>query len=186
MTVYVDGRDVLRAQYGRAPRVREVWLDANRLHDFRVEFRDDSSIAQAILFWESRDMPRQIVPPTAFRSVTGREEDVIATYRVTGPQGEKRVAKIEAMAGGAVAKIQGDVAAGAYRIHVPDDERDKFVELLGQERNTIPFTVRRDPAESRLQPLTQPDKQFFGQLRRLGAAGNAGRRHPDFERKIVR
>ncbi len=161
LTVYVDGRDVLRAQYGRAPRVREVWLDANRLHDIRVEFRDDSSIAQAILFWESREMPRQIVPPTAFRSVTGREEDVIATYRVTGPQGEKRVAKIEAMAGGAVAKIQGDVAAGSYRIHVPDDERDKFVELLGEERNTIPFTVRHDPAESRLQPLTQPDRQFL-------------------------
>ncbi|MEM1294196.1 MAG: PA14 domain-containing protein [Verrucomicrobiota bacterium] len=161
LTVYIDGRDVLRAEYGRSHRMRDVWLDANRLHDIRIEYQEDKSNAQAILYWESRDLQRQIVPTSAFRSVTGKEEDVIATYRVTGPAGEKRIAKIEATAGGAVAKIQGDVAAGTYQIHVPDDQREKFNELLGDERDTIPFTVKRDPAESRLQPLTNPDKEFL-------------------------
>lgn len=161
LTVHIDGREILRSESGKGPRIREVWLDANRLHDIRVEYQEHEGVAQAVLYWESRDLQRQIIPASAFRSVTGKEEDVIATYRVTGPAGEKRIAKIEATAGGAVAKIQGDVAAGTYQIHVPDDEREKFDELLGDERDTIPFTVKRDPAESRLLPLTNADKEFL-------------------------
>ncbi len=161
LTVYIDGRDVLRSEYGRSGRTREVWLDANRFHDIRVEFQEDTGEAVAVLSWESKEMGRQIISPSSFRSITSEEESVIANYRVTGPRGEKRIAKIEASAGGAVAKIQGDVAAGTYLIHIPDDEREKFSELLGENRDTIPFTVRRDPAESRLQPLSGPDKEFL-------------------------
>ncbi|MFT5469926.1 MAG: hypothetical protein ACI8UO_005049 [Verrucomicrobiales bacterium] len=164
LTVYIDGVEALRGQSGRPSRVRTVWLDANRLHHIRVEYHEDNGNALATLFWESEHIPKQVVPPQAFRPFSDSEDDIIAKYRVTGPNGEPRMANITATPGGAVAKIKGDVAAGVYRIHIPEDERAKFGELLGESGVTIPFTVRRDPAESRLQPLTQQDKEFMGEF----------------------
>jgi len=162
LRVTIDGRPVLSIDRGRRPEAREVRLEAGRMHSIQVDLQEESGDAYATLFWESRDVPREIVPPSAFRSFTGDDKDnVVATYPVTGPAGEKRQAKIAATAGGAVAKIQGDVAAGTYRIHVPEGERSKFRELLGETGSIIPFTVKRDPAESRLQPLTAADKAFL-------------------------
>lgn len=164
LTLYINGRDVLRGQVGRPSRAKTVWLDSNRLHDIRVEYHEDRSNASAVLYWESEHLPRQVVPPQALRPFSGGEDDVIANYRVTGPGGEPRMAAITATPGGAVAKIKGDVAAGVYRIHIPEDERPKFGELLGDTGVTIPFTVKRDPAESRLQPLSIEDKEFMGEF----------------------
>lgn len=161
LTLYIDGKDVLRGQHGRPSRARQVWLDSNRLHDIRIEYHEDNSEANITLYWESENLPRQVINPQALRPFSSAEDNVIANYRVTGPGGEPRMAKIAATPGGAVAKIQGDVAAGVYRIHIPEEERPKFGELLGETGVTIPFTVRRDPAESRLLPLTPGDKEFL-------------------------
>lgn len=159
--VFVDGQNVLRGQDGKNIRSKDIWLDANQLHDFRVEYREDSGDARVILSWDSKELPRQIIPPEAFRSFNSDNDEVIAKYEVTGPAGERRQAVIQATTGGAMAKIQGDVSAGTYKIHVPDEERAKFGELLGENGDIIPFTVRRDPAESRLEPLTPKEREFL-------------------------
>jgi hypothetical protein len=161
LEVSVDGRNVLRSEGGRQ-RGRDVWLDANRLHDFKAEFRETTGNAMAVLYWSSDQLSRQIVPPAAFRSLPPKTDgDALATYTVEAPGGQTRQAKIQADAGGAVARIQGDVAAGLYRIRVPEADRSKFGDLLAEGAATIPFTVTRDPAESRLQPLTPADREFL-------------------------
>ncbi|MBU6300084.1 MAG: BatA domain-containing protein [Verrucomicrobia bacterium] len=162
LEVSVDGRNVLRSEEGRQ-RNREVWLEANRLHDFRADFRERTGRAMAVLYWSSDQLPRQIVPPSAFRSITTPKGGTpLATFQVEGPLGEIRKAQVTGSAEGAVAKIQGDVAAGLYRIRVPDADRLKVGELLAEDAKTIPFTVTRDPAESRLVPLSPADREFLG------------------------
>jgi len=161
LQVWVDGQDVLRKQEGKGGKSRSIWLDANQLHDLRIEYREDSGDARAVLYWSTEEMNREIIPPKAYRVFSGAKDEVIGEYEVTGPQGERRFATIEATTGGAIAKIQGDVAAGTYRIHVPEEERPKFGELLGDEGDEIPFTVKRDPAESRLEPLSTRDREFL-------------------------
>jgi hypothetical protein len=161
LEVSIDGRNVLRSEQGRQ-RNREVWLEANRLHDFRADFREKTGQAVAILYWSSDQLPRQIVPPAAFRSISSPKGGTpLATFQVEGPLGEIRKAQVTGGAEGAVAKIQGDVAAGLYRIRVPDADRLKVGDLLAQDAKTIPFTVTRDPAESRLSPLSAVDREFL-------------------------
>jgi hypothetical protein len=162
LEVSIDGRNVLRSEEGRQ-RNRDVWLEANRLHDFKADFRERTGQALVKLYWSSDQLPKQVVPPSAFRSVTSPKEGApLATFQVEGPRGEIRKAQISAGAEGAVAKIQGDVAAGLYRIRVPEADRLKVGELMAPDANSIPFTVTRDPAESRLAPLSPADREFLG------------------------
>jgi hypothetical protein len=161
LDVSIDGRNVLRSENGKQ-KGRDVWLEANRLHDFKAEFREKTGDATAILYWSSDQLPRQIVPPSSFRSLTTpKGSDSLASYQVEGPRGEIRKAEITGAAEGAVARIQGDVAAGLYRIRVPEEDRSKMGDLLAPDAKTIPFTVTRDPAESRLTPLTAADREFL-------------------------
>jgi hypothetical protein len=161
LEVSIDGRNVLRTEKGKQ-RGRDVWLEANRLHDFKAEFRDKTGDATAVLYWSSDQLPRQIVPPSAFRSLTTpKGSDALAAYQVETPSGAVRKAEITGAAEGAVARIKGDIAAGLYRIRIPEEDRSKLGDLLAPDAKNIPFTVTRDPGESRLTPLTPGDREFL-------------------------
>jgi len=158
LQVWVDGRNVLRHSGRGRPRSRQVWLDANRLHDFKAEFEERTGDAKAVLFWKGPDTPRQVVPPSAFRHADGEAREVLAEYAVEGPGERPCTAVIEASSRGVAARIQGDVAAGLYEIRIPEEERSRFGRLLVAGAGILPFTVRRDPAESRLEAFTGSER----------------------------
>lgn len=161
MQVSIDGRNVLRQGLGEKPRSRPVWLDANRLHDLKVEYEETAGNATAILYWESQGKPRQIVPPSAFRHADRGSREVLAEYPVQGPGTKERRAVIEATPGGVAAKIQGDISAGLYFIQVPSSDRVKFGKLLAEGSDVLPFTVNRDPAESRMEAFSASERAFL-------------------------
>ena len=59
-------------------------------------------------------------------------------------------------------KVQGDVSSGLYRLNIPEDHAAYFRTFLREGQKQIPFTVKRDPAESQLTRLSEADFTFLG------------------------
>lgn len=163
LQVFVDGRNVLRQGLGERPRSRPVWLDANREHDVKLEYEERKGNAMAVLYWQIQGKPRQIVPPSAFRHADQANRKVLAEYAVEGPGTKERRALLEATPGGVAARIQGDISAGLYLIRVPEADRSKFGKLIAEGSAVLPFTVNRDPAESRMEAFTSAQRAFLQQ-----------------------
>lgn len=173
LRVTVDGRVVVDIDAGRRGRTHEVKLEKGRFYDITGSYREDTGHAAAVLHWQSRSQPRQVVPPEALRSsalealkpMTGNDASVpkeaLAVYQVTGPDGRPRQACLISGDKGASAKLLGDISAGAYRLTIPEDHRLFFSRLLPPGSQEATFTVRRDPAESRLEPLDAADQAFL-------------------------
>ena len=173
LQVFIDGRNVLRQSAKERARARPVWLDANRVYDFKAEYEEQTGNAMAILYWEPRGKPRQIIPPSAFRHSDQGHRNVLAEYAVEGPGTKPRKAIIEATTGGVAAKIQGDISAGLYLIQVPQADRAKFGKLMVEGSDTLPFTVNRDPAESRMEGFSKSDRSFLEQYLGMVYPGGA-------------
>ncbi|MGD9748480.1 MAG: PA14 domain-containing protein [Verrucomicrobiales bacterium] len=173
LEVLVDGSSVVQLGYGRNNRGKDVKLDAGKFYDLKATFREDSGNALAVLYWQSRQLPRQVVPATALRSsalgalapLTGGDasvpRDALAVYQVMGPDDRPRQAYLLSGDKGASAKLVGDISAGAYRLSIPEDHRGFFSRLLPPGSQEAVFTVKRDPSESRLEALTAADFSFL-------------------------
>lgn len=161
---------------GRLP--PPIRLEANRWYPFEAIYRAKGGPAKAILYWQSAEFGKQIIPSRAFRSFAsplgdplhGRQSN-IAQYSVNGPGDIARTASLSASSGGTILKLEGDIASGLYRMMVPPEETRFFSEFLKPETTSIPFTVKRDSSESYLTRLTPPDYEFFGDFVTLS--------HPD-------
>jgi hypothetical protein len=168
--VWIDGKSLLKTTAGRSDRGRPVKLERGKWHDFRARFVDRGGEARAILYWESKGLPRQIIPPDRFRvfagpaptSQAGSREGALARYPVKGPDDQPRTGELSSGERGSLVKIVGDVSSGAYRLQIPEEHRTYFRAFLRDEQKEIPFTVKRDPAESHLTRLTEADFTFLG------------------------
>ncbi|MCB1062460.1 MAG: hypothetical protein KDN20_06015, partial [Verrucomicrobiae bacterium] len=169
MEVWVDGKSVLKAKYGSKTRSKGLKLEAGKWYDFRARYVESSGEAKAILYWESKNIPRQIIPPSRFRvfagpapvSRDGTRENTLATYDVIGPDDAPRSGELTSGPRGSLIKIHGDVSSGLYRLKIPDQHRSYFRNFLTEGKNEIPFTVKRDPAESTLTRLSEADYTFL-------------------------
>ena len=167
--IWVDGKSVLKAKTGSKNRSRVLKLDGRLWYDFRARFTEGGGDAKAVVFWESRNFPRQIIPPHRFRVFAGpapgvgegTRESVLATYEVRGPDGLPRIGELTSGEGGSLVKIRGDVTSGLYQLEVPEAHRTYFRNFLQDEETRIPFTVKRDPAESTLSRLSEADLTFL-------------------------
>lgn len=169
--MWIDGRAVLRTAARRGDRSRDVKLEGGKWHDFRARFLDRSGEARALLYWESRNLPRQIVPPDRLRAFAGpaltqqngTREAALARYPVKGPDDLPRSGELSSGDRGSLVKIIGDVSSGPYRLQIPKEHRDYFRAFLRDEKAAdIPFTVKRNPAESHLTRLSDADFTFLG------------------------
>ncbi|MCB1090669.1 MAG: hypothetical protein KDL87_04010, partial [Verrucomicrobiae bacterium] len=170
LEIWIDGKSILRTVAGRNDRSRPTKLDSGRWHDFRARFIDRGGEARAILSWETKKMPRQIIPPDRFRvfagpapsSQAGSREGALARYTVKGPDDQPRNGELTSSDRGSLVKILGDVSSGPYRLVIPDEHRSYFRAFLREDQKEIPFTVKRDPAESHLTRLSEADYTFLG------------------------
>lgn len=167
--LWIDGRSVLKAGYANRGRGRAVKLQAGRWYDLRARLREGGGDAKAILYWKHRKMPRQIIPPDRFRVFAGPApaaedgtlQNSLARYSVIGPDNRPRRAELTSTERGSLVKVHGDVTSGLYQLEIPEEQRVYFGEFLREGQETIPFTVKRDPEESRLQRLSDADFTFL-------------------------
>ena len=163
---WIDGKPVGQFKSPGGDRRLSGKFDENRWYDFRAVFREESGEAKAILRWEGDGLPSQIIPSTRFRSfsnaadATGREPG-ITSFEVRGPNDRPRSAQLSSMDGGSVLKLQGDISSGLYHLKVPAEQSPFFAAFLRKDSKEIPFTVKRDAAESRLVRLTDADYAFL-------------------------
>ena len=165
-SLWLDGRAVIKNN-GRGT----YKLDSNKWYDVRAEFIEYSGEAKVMLFWETREFGRQIIPPRFFRTFAGPAPDgedsegatskSLATYAVKSPTGSDLRAILNSSESGSLFKIKGDISSGLYHMTVPNDHRGYFTSFLRGESNQIPFTVKRDPSESHLTRLTEADFAFL-------------------------
>lgn len=166
LEIFIDGKSVVQFNQGTRERRFSGKIEENRWYDFRAVYREEGGEAKAILKWEADKLPSQIIPPTRFRTFSGEgdetgRESSLASFPVKGPDGKPRVAALSSKDGGSVLKLQGQVSSGLYQLTVPEDQTPFFTDFLREGGREIPFTVKRDPAESRLVRLTDSDYAFL-------------------------
>ncbi len=166
LELFIDGKPVVEFNAGTRERRYSEKVEENRWYDFRAVYREDGGEAKAILKWEADKLPSQIIPPSRFRTFSGAEDETgretaLASFPVKGPDGRPRVAQLSSMDGGSVLKLQGQISSGLYRLTVPEEQAPYFSDFLRETGREIPFTVKRDPAESRLVRLTASDYAFL-------------------------
>ncbi|MBU6178897.1 MAG: VWA domain-containing protein, partial [Verrucomicrobia bacterium] len=166
LEIFIDGKSVVQFNQGTRERRFSGKVEENRWYDFRAVYREDGGEAKAILKWEADKLPSQIIPPTRFRTFSGEADETgressLASFPVKGPDGKPRVAQLSSADGGSVLKLQGQISSGLYQLTVPEEQRPFFADFLREKGNEIPFTVKRDPAESRLVRLTESDYAFL-------------------------
>ncbi len=140
--------------------------EANRWYDFRAVFRENSGEAKAVLRWQEDKNSAEIIPSSRFRCFTGGGDSTgremgITTFPVVGQGGTPRTAQLSSIDGGSVLKLQGDISSGLYHLVVPDEQAPFFSSFLRKDSREIPFTVKRDAAESHLVKLTGADYAFL-------------------------
>ncbi|MDF1825255.1 MAG: PA14 domain-containing protein [Verrucomicrobiales bacterium] len=142
-------------------------LEAGRWYDFRGVFRETTGNAKAILYWAADKEEREVISTDSFRSfdppataVTGTSE--LTTYQVSGPGGRMRTASLTSAGGASLLKLRGEISSGLYHLRVPEEQNPFFANFLRSDRQTIPFTVKRNAAESQLTKLTESDYTFLG------------------------
>jgi hypothetical protein len=166
LEIFIDGKSVVQFNQGTRERRFSGKVEENRWVDFRAVYREDGGEAKAILKWEADKLPSQIIPPTRFRTFSGEADETgressLASFPVKGPDGKPRVAQLSSADGGSVLKLQGQISSGLYQLTVPGEQRPFFADFLREKGSEIPFTVKRDPAESRLVRLTESDYAFL-------------------------
>ncbi|CAN5458310.1 hypothetical protein BH23VER1_BH23VER1_21510 [soil metagenome] len=166
LRVWIDG-DPIIDRWGSA----HVDMEAGRPYAIRLDFIEGEGNAKARLNWKSESESWKAVPGSALSPVspgTGSGgEDLIDTFAALAPDGTTRQAGVYLTPGGLVSRIGGDVIPGVYRIAVPEDRRADYAALLESGKgdtpaSEIPFTVARDPQESRLEALTDEDFAALG------------------------
>lgn len=163
---WIDGKQVGQFNGPGGDRRLSGKFEANRWYDFRAVFRENTGEAKAMMRWEGDGLPNQIIPPARFRSfsggdeLTGRESG-LTSFAVRGPNDRPRSAQLSALDGGSVLKLQGDISSGLYHLTVPDEQAPFFAAFLRPGSKEIPFTVKRDAAESRLVRLSDADYAFL-------------------------
>jgi len=166
LEIFIDGKSVVQFNQGTRERRFSGKIEENRWYDFRAVYREEGGEAKAILKWEADKLPSQIIPPTRFRTFSGESDETgressLASFPVKGPDGKPRVAALSSKDGGSALKLQGQISSGLYQLTVPEDQTPFFTDFLREGGREIPFTVKRDPAESRLVRLTDSDYAFL-------------------------
>jgi hypothetical protein len=144
-------------------------FEADKWYEFRANYHEESGNAKVSLMWESDSMARQIIPSRALRTFSQQENEAgrqssLTTYQVNGPGGRPRTAQLASVGSGSVLKLQGEISSGLYHLIVPEEQRLYFSQFLSQEGKEIPFTVRRNENESRLEKLSEADYTFIGKF----------------------
>ncbi|MEC5125543.1 PA14 domain-containing protein [Verrucomicrobiales bacterium BCK34] len=166
LEVWIDGKRIGDYKYPEGRRKVSQKFEAGRWYDIKAIYREDSGESKVALYWESSKLKRELIPSLQLRSFQSSQEgagrqSALTSYNVIGPGGRPRTAQLSSKEEGSVLKLQGEISSGLYRVEIPDDQRVYFADFLKEGQNEIPFTVKRDPAESQLKRLNESDYAFL-------------------------
>ncbi len=161
LEVSIDGKVIFSS--GKRPKT--IKLEQGKSYSFQAVLHEGGGGAHAQLYWKSKKLPHQIVPASAFRAAPANigelDPDAANMFTVVGPDQLPRQAEIIDTGTGTVARINGDIISGLYQLKIPSARRPEFSHFLAKDAESIPFTVKRDSAESHLAALDESDFTFL-------------------------
>lgn len=165
---FLDGKRIGDFQHPGGRRNAGARLEAGRWYDFEATFLEHSGDAKAVLYWESKERPREVIGSEHFRSFNAKDgsrspgtANALTSYEVDGPGERARTASLSSAGGGSLLKLRGEISSGLYRLRVPDGQRPFFAGFLRPDTLEVPFTVKRNASESYLTRLTESDYTFL-------------------------
>ncbi|MES2708335.1 MAG: BatA domain-containing protein [Verrucomicrobiota bacterium] len=141
----------------------KITLQAGQPYPIRLDFSDRNGGAAFQLRWRSQSQNNEVIPAevlTPFSAEAGLAEAVVGQWEVSAPDGGKRRADLMFTRGGLVARMNGGVTPGLYRLVVPKESAAAYAGLLAEDGN-IPFSIARDVSESRLTPLSPAEMEWL-------------------------
>ncbi len=166
LEIWIDSKRIGEFRSPGGKKQMNAKLDSGKWYPFRAVYHEDTGDAKTTLFWESPSLPKQPVPSRAFRTFSpdqtksGRQA-ALTSYHVQGPGNRPRTAQLASVGGGSILKLQGEISSGLYRLAIPEEQAPYFSHFLRKGGTEIPFTVKRDTNESRLEKLTEADYAFI-------------------------
>lgn len=169
----VNGRTV-HDETGR--RRVTVSLTAGEPVPVAATFRKGSGQARFRVAWESDGVPRQTIPPEAFRpyppaAATGAAAAEPAVFDAIGPDQLPRPVEFVTTPSGSLARLKDSVIPGLYQVSVPPSARAGLGSLLTPQ-GTLAFTVVPDTGEGAIRPLPDDAFAFFNRYAPTLRAGS--------------
>jgi len=169
--IWINGKGIGGFRAIGGSKTVKTKLEGGKWYDFRAVLLEETGDAKAVLYWQSEHFDREVIPTERLRSFSGPATEIktgnqsaLANYEVVGPDGNARTAQLSSSGKGSVFKLQGDISSGPYKLKVPKDQRIYFTDFLKKDSDEVPFTIKRDAAESHLTKLTDADYTFINQF----------------------
>lgn len=158
VTVWIDGKKVLQVEDGSGG-AGEVTLVAGLAVPIAVEFVEAWGEARLALYWTPPGGARALIPSSVlFPVMEGSDGAVLAEGEAVDPKGAPRKARLMVGRRGRVFEVEGSAVPGLYQLHLPKGLREELEELSGE---AVPFVVRRDVRESRMELLDEDDRTLI-------------------------
>lgn len=155
VTVTIGGEVIMRDSVDK-DETGKVTLVAGQARSILVEHEEDWGDADAVLNWTRPDGVREIVPSSVlFPVVEDSEGGVLAEGEAVDPLGGLRKGRLVVGRRGRVFEVEGAAIPGLYQLKLPQSLREEIEELSGE---TVPFVVKRDVRESRMDSLSDDDR----------------------------
>lgn len=156
LELILDGRGVLtvdRASGNSDP----VQLEVGKPVKFVAKYEEEWGEASVSLRWIRPDGVKEVIPSSAFLSISPEGEDVVlGESEAKDPKGRER--DVMALQGrrGKLLEVDGSALPGEYLVDVPSSVRG---DLSNQEK--IPLVVLREGGESRFEGWSEDDRSLI-------------------------
>jgi len=155
-------------------------LSGNKPYCIRVEHRGKSGQGKCELYWQGKQVPRQIIPATCLSpsaawqvelAGNAQQQPPIPSGELVGPNSSSTPVVLAPSGAGVVASLQANLKPGLFRLRVPETMREPFQELLVQD--AVPIAIAPPVEESRLTVLGKDDLAAAAPHVKLSAASSA-------------
>lgn len=153
----LDGRAVLNVD-GSTKKSDPVALEVGKPVKFSGKYVEEWGEAKVSLRWKRPDGVEEVIPSSAFLSISPDGEDVIlAESEAKDPRGRERA--VTALQGrrGRLLEVDGSALPGEYLVQVP---KAVLSDLSNQEQ--VPVVVLREGGESRFEGWSEDDRSLIG------------------------
>lgn len=134
-----------------AKELGHVTLKAGEPVLIEMNYEEEDESAYLRLFWTPPNGTRELVPSSAFLPLVGGANSAMT---VVDPLGLPRLATIRSSRHGQELVINGSAIPGVYQVATGQSLNQVMPGLNGGQ---LPIAVKREPAESRFEPMTNDD-----------------------------
>jgi hypothetical protein len=154
-TLWLDGREIVNLKTtGEA--TGSLKLIANKAYKFRFRYQEDSGGASIKLYWQTANIPKEIIPQSRYSMPLREKKDLptgIKTIAI-GPNKRKFKMSINQLGTSLYAQMKTPPVPGVFKLEIPTMFANDLSWLFENKSTLIPFVVSLNREESRMSALS--------------------------------